>query len=202
MESWDPNTKSALTQIPLLSTRAGPRDGAAWTQRLKEEYRALIAYTAMNKSNDNDWFRISASDAAGTRWTGKCWYVHNLRRYEFDLQFDVPVTYPSTAPEIELPQLDGKTHKMYRGGKICLTVHFKPLWAKNCGNDDDLCLNYLSDFVSTLFVTHPVLFGSPRFGIAHALCLGLAPWLAAEVPVLVDSGMVKHKDDISSSSES
>jgi len=20
---------------------------------------------------------------------------------------------------------------MYRGGKICLTVHFKPLWAKN-----------------------------------------------------------------------
>lgn len=36
---------------------------------------------------------------------------------------------------------------------------------------------------------------SPRFGIAHALCLGLAPWLAAEVPILVDSGMVKHKDD-------
>jgi len=57
--------------------------------------------------------------------------------------------------------------QMYRGGKICLTVHFKPLWAKNC----------------------------PRFGIAHALCLGLAPWLAAEVPILVDSGMVKHKDD-------
>lgn len=36
-----------------------------------------------------------------------------------------------------------------------MTVHFKPLWAKNC----------------------------PKFGIAHALALGLAPWLAAEVNV-------------------
>jgi hypothetical protein len=35
------------------------------------------------------------------------------------------------APEIELPELEGKTAKMYRGGKICLTIHFKPLWAKN-----------------------------------------------------------------------
>ncbi|KAG8078039.1 hypothetical protein GUJ93_ZPchr0007g3905 [Zizania palustris] len=56
--------------------------------------------------------------------------------------------------------------QMYRGGKICLTVHFKPLWVKNF----------------------------PRFGIAHTLCLGLAPWLAAEVPILVNSGTVKHKD--------
>ncbi|KAK6938040.1 Ubiquitin-fold modifier-conjugating enzyme 1 [Dillenia turbinata] len=174
MEGWDPNTKSTLTQIPLLTTKAGPRDGAAWTQRLKEEYKALIAYTGMNKSNDNDWFRISAANPEGTRWTGKCWYVYNLLKYEFDLQFDIPVTYPATAPELELPELDGKTHKMYRGGKICLTVHFKPLWAKNC----------------------------PRFGIAHALCLGLAPWLAAEVPILVDSGMIKHKDDVATSSDS
>jgi hypothetical protein len=42
---------------------------------------------------------------------------------------------------------------MLQGGAICLTVHFKPLWAKEC----------------------------PKFGIAHALALGLAPWLAAEV---------------------
>ena len=42
---------------------------------------------------------------------------------------------------------------MYRGGAICLTLHFKPLWSKN----------------------------APHFGVAHALCLGLAPWLAAEV---------------------
>ena len=58
-----------------------------------------------------------------------------------------------------------RTSKMYRGGKICLTIHFKPLWAKN----------------------------APRFGIAHALCLGLAPWMAAEVPHLVDTGVVVHK---------
>lgn len=113
MEGWDPNTKSTLTQIPLLTTKAGPRDGAAWTQRLKEEYKSLIAYTQMNKSNDNDWFRISASNPEGTRWTGKCWYVYNLLKYEFDLQFDIPVTYPSTAPELELPQLDGKTQKVF-----------------------------------------------------------------------------------------
>jgi hypothetical protein len=43
-----------------------------------------------------------------------------------------PIT--TVAPEIELPELEGKTAKMYRGGKICLTIHFKPLWAKNrCG---------------------------------------------------------------------
>lgn len=37
------------------------------------------------------------------------------------------------------------------------------------------------------------LIASPRFGIAHALCLGLAPWLAAEVPILVDSGVLNTK---------
>jgi len=62
----------------------------------------------------------------------------------------------------------GKTAKMYRGGKICLTIHFKPLWAKN----------------------------APHFGVAHALCLGLAPWLAAEVPHLVETGAVRHRDDM------
>ncbi|KAG8493610.1 hypothetical protein CXB51_011748 [Gossypium anomalum] len=197
MEGWDPNTKSTLTQIPLLTTKAGPRDGAAWTQRLKEEYKALIAYTQMNKSNDNDWFRISSANPEGTRWIGKCWYVHNLLKYEFDLQFDIPVTYPATAPELELPELDGKTQKMYRGGKICLTVHFKPLWAKN----------WYAEFriQRTLFsgtVTQWLYLCSPRFGIAHALCLGLAPWLAAEIPILVDSGMIKHKDDAATSNES
>jgi len=63
-----------------------------------------------------------------------------------DLFYQVPVTYPSTAPEIALPELDGKTAKMYRGGKICLTDHFKPLWGKN----------------------------APKFGIAHAMALGVS----------------------------
>lgn len=58
----------------------------------------------------------------------------------------IPVTYPTTAPEIAIPELDGKTAKMYRGGKICLTEHFKPLWARNV----------------------------PKFGIAHAMALGVS----------------------------
>ena len=58
-------------------------------------------------------------------------YIHEMLKYEFEVEFDVPVTYPTTSPEIALPELDGKTAKMYRGGKICLTDHFKPLWAKN-----------------------------------------------------------------------
>ena len=28
---------------------------------------------------------------------------------------------------------------------------------------------------------------------AHALAMGLGPWLAAEIPHLVDSGMIVHK---------
>lgn len=119
----------------------------------------------MGKATDLDWFTIKPSNKEGTHWKGKCWYIHDLIKYEFDFQFDIPATYPVAAPEIEIPELEGKTAKMYRGGKICLTVHFKPLWAKN----------------------------SPHFGIAHALCLGLAPWLAAEVPYLVESGAVSAK---------
>lgn len=62
------------------------------------------------------------------------------------MYIQIPVTYPITAPEIALPELDGKTAKMYRGGKICLTDHFKPLWARNV----------------------------PKFGIAHAMALGVS----------------------------
>lgn len=58
----------------------------------------------------------------------------------------IPVTYPTTSPEIALPELDGKTAKMYRGGKICLSDHFKPLWARNV----------------------------PKFGIGHAMALGVS----------------------------
>ena len=73
------------------------------------------------------------SNKEGTRWFGKCWYVHELLKYEFDVEFDIPVTFPMTAPEIALPELDGKTAKMYRGGKICLSDHFKPLWGREDG---------------------------------------------------------------------
>ena len=132
----------------------------------------IFQYVKNNKESDNDWFRLE-SNKEGTKWFGKCWYIHNFLKYEFDIEFDVsiffvyslniykfinflikynfvyiqiPVTYPITAPEIALPELDGKTAKMYRGGKICLTDHFKPLWARNV----------------------------PKFGIAHAMALGVS----------------------------
>ncbi|CAG2199335.1 UFC1 [Mytilus edulis] len=172
----DEATKRTLAQIPLLKTKAGPRDGELWVQRLKEEYQSLIQFILMHyifavcseqQGADNDWFRLE-SNKEGTRWFGKCWYIHELLKYEFDLEFDVPVMYPTTAPELAIPELDGKTAKMYRGGKICLTDHFKPLWARNV----------------------------PKFGIAHAMALGLGPWLAVEVPDLIQKGIITHKDNL------
>ena len=162
----DAATKKTLAAIPLLKTKASPRDGDIWVNRLKEEYQSLIKYVSNNKEQDNDWFRLE-SNKEGTRWWGKCWYIHNLMKFEFEVEFDIPVTYPSTAPEIAIPELDGKTAKMYRGGKICLTDHFKPLWARNV----------------------------PKFGISHAMALGLGPWLAVEIPDLIEKGLVVHKDD-------
>lgn len=162
---FDAGTKKLVQKLPLFSINAGPRDGNEWKKRLKQEYQALIRYIQMNKANDNDWF-IVKPDKTGLRWTGKCWYFYKQLKYTFDLEFEIPVTYPMTNPDLCIPELEGKTPKMYRGGKICLSIHFMPLWARN----------------------------APRFGIAHALALGLAPWLAAEVPHLVDVGLVTKKD--------
>ncbi|NXJ84228.1 UFC1 enzyme, partial [Trogon melanurus] len=97
--------RRAVAELPLLRTAAGPRDREGWAPRLKEEYRALIQYVENNKRADNDWFRLE-SNAEGTRWFGKCWYVHELLKYEFAIEFEIPVTYPSTAPEIAIPELD------------------------------------------------------------------------------------------------
>lgn len=102
---------------------------------------ALIDYIKMNKKDDMDWFKIS-SDKEGKKWKGKCWTVIEMTKYEFDLEFEIPATYPLAPIELCLPELDGKTEKMYRGGKICQDIHFAPLWQKN----------------------------TPKFGIAHALC--------------------------------
>ena len=52
-----------------------------------------------------------------------------------------------------------------RGGKICLSDHFKPLWARNV----------------------------PKFGIAHAFALGLGPWMAVEIPDLIARGVIQPK---------
>ncbi|EEA07678.1 uncharacterized protein CMU_006010 [Cryptosporidium muris RN66] len=149
-----------IDKIPLMSLNAGPNN-KEWNNRLKEELSSIIKYITLLKETGQDWFYIK-SNPQGTEWTGKCWYIYNMDKYEFDFQFKIPDKYPLTPIEIELPQLDGKTEKMYRGGKICLDIHFIPLWAKNC----------------------------PKFGIAHVLAMGLAPWLAAEIPYLIDSNII------------
>ena len=185
-------------QLPLCTIKAGPRDGEDWIKRVKEEYKALIQYQQVNKEAGNEWFTIEAANKTGTRWQGKVWTFHDSIKYEFDLEFDIPVSYPSVAPELALPELDGKTEKMYRGGKaraaataaaaaaaarapartrprspppppaqICLDSHFRPLWARN----------------------------EPRFGIAHAMALGMGPWLAVEIPSLVALGRIKPADE-------
>ena len=47
-----------------------------------------------------------------------------------------------------------------------MTDHFKPLWGRN----------------------------APKFGIAHAMALGLGPWMAVEIPDMIDKGVVTYKD--------
>ena len=88
--------------------------------------------------------------------------MHEFAKYEFRLEFEIPAAYPAAPMDLVLPELDGKTLKMYRGGSICLDIHFAPLWAKN----------------------------QPKFGIAHALAAGLGPWLASEIPNMLAEGMI------------
>lgn len=45
-------------------------------------------YVQNNKESGTDWFRLE-SNKEGTKWFGKCWYMHNLLKYEFDVEFDV-----------------------------------------------------------------------------------------------------------------
>ncbi|GFE53814.1 Ufm1-conjugating enzyme 1, putative [Babesia ovis] len=131
--------------IPQCATNAGPVDAAAeWEERLNEEFAALIHYVEENKANDTEWFTIDCDDK-GTKWFGECWHVHNMKTYRFRLEINIPAAYPNAPPDIVLPDLDGKTAKMYRGGSICLDAHFAPLWQKNV----------------------------PRYGIAHGLALGV-----------------------------
>ncbi len=86
--SIDAETKSTVQKMPMLTVKAGPRDGEEWAERLKEELGCLIKFVEINKANDRDFCEISCNDT-GTRWEGKAWFVYNLLRYEFDLQFEV-----------------------------------------------------------------------------------------------------------------
>lgn len=48
MDGIDNTTKQTLSQIPLCSINAGPRD-KEWENRLKEEFNALIAVIISKK---------------------------------------------------------------------------------------------------------------------------------------------------------
>ena len=50
----------------------------------------FFQYVQNNKEQDNDWFRLE-SNKEGTRWFGKCWFVHELLKYEFEVEFDVSI---------------------------------------------------------------------------------------------------------------
>ena len=99
----------------------------------------------------------------------------------------IPATYPAAAPDIKLPELDGKTVKMYHGGKICTSIHFNPLWARNAPH---------------LGIAHALIFGVchrhlpfffPSTSLSQTHFPQLAPWLATEIPHLVESGMIARK---------
>jgi ufm1-conjugating enzyme 1 len=158
-----PDTEKML---PYMRTRAGPRD-PDWSKRLKEELTVLMKYCKDKKDAEEEWFEVNpvkTDNKSMTKWAGKCWYYHESLKYEFELTFEIPVGYPSTNMDLCLPELMGTTEKMYRGGAICLTILFQPLWQKM----------------------------SPKFGIAHALAFGLGPWMASEIPDLVKKGIIKH----------
>ena len=78
----DAATRKAVSNIPQLKTKAGPRDKEEWVKRLKEEYASLISYVKTNKESDTDWFRLE-SNKEGTRWFGKCWHIQVIISYHF-----------------------------------------------------------------------------------------------------------------------
>lgn len=43
----------------------------------------------MNKAADTDWFSVRPTKPDGVHWTGRCWFIHELLRYEFQLEFEV-----------------------------------------------------------------------------------------------------------------
>lgn len=49
----DEGTRKTLSSIPLLQTKAGPRDKELWTKRLKEEYVALIQVIILKTDYSN-----------------------------------------------------------------------------------------------------------------------------------------------------
>ncbi|XP_037267798.1 ubiquitin-fold modifier-conjugating enzyme 1 isoform X2 [Falco rusticolus] len=101
--------RRAVAELPLLRTSAGPRDREGWAPRLKEEYRALIQVCRAKP-------RRSGSPVRREQQARRQRLVPSRvqrRGHPVVREVLIPVTYPSTAPEIAIPELDGKTAKMY-----------------------------------------------------------------------------------------
>lgn len=78
-----------------------------------------------------------------------------------------------------------------------MTDHFKPLWARNVpkfGIAHAMALGvcYQKDYVCVLVVVW--------WGVGGAMCnvnvfsLKLGPWLAVEVPDLIEKGLIRHEE--------
>ena len=134
-------------KLKVFESNAGPTD-AEWKKRLKEEYIGIISYIQYNKSIGNDWVTLN-SNAEGTRWSGTCSITINYVKHSFAFEIEIPIGYPRAPPELCIPSLKDKTVKMYRGGFICLSAHFAPLWvqrAPKVGLGHLLSLCFLSFF--------------------------------------------------------
>ena len=141
---------------------ATPLDGERWKTRLRQELAALIKLIKQDKGKGQGWFTLRPENEQGIEWKGTCMTWHKDVKHEFELVVVLPATYPASPPEISLPQLKEKSEKLYRGGHICLDIHFTPAWHQRKGAG----------------------------GIAFALVQGLAPWLASEVPLMVERGLL------------
>ena len=76
------------SDLPFITYNAGPLNKEQWKLRLKEEYKILIQYITNLKKEGQQWFHVEP-DIDGIKWKGKCWFIYNMSKYEFDLQFEV-----------------------------------------------------------------------------------------------------------------
>jgi ufm1-conjugating enzyme 1 len=110
------------------------------------------------------------------------------------IDIQIPVGYPATNPEIAIPELDGKTAKMYR-------LEFIEAFLTYLKRREDLSHR---SFQATLVTQCPSLrdrtcYGSWGSLIFSYLTPKLAPWLAVEIPDLVSKGIIVHKEASASS---
>merc|ERR1711924_558695 len=85
---------------------------------------AMIKYVEINKANDNDWFKLDSNDD-GTKWEGSCWYVYNLIKYEFKLEFEIPAGYPTVPIEYNCQSSMGRHRRCTAGERFVSTSTFR-----------------------------------------------------------------------------